>query len=635
MPDFNLNKQQLKLINEYRTSRGGGMIFSDEAIISVLKSEGKWISSDALKGSLFENSFNNNRKLFEFEFEKSENDNNTSAMEAVKQTPVNEKELNKFVKDYEISDYLLELVKENIKTKEQLNILKEIGDLKDQNDTCVYSGDDIIRFFSGKEPDKKLKYSKELMETNPEFVKALNPVKIVNLLAKDGYTEDEKAAIMENADFFHSIISDNWIDIPEKRLKAIADIQKNSKVKMNSLNFNNLQLLSDHEFNAFLKASASGEDISAYDYKVKNDKNFNLPIIAMVPDKDIQDCLFKLNNESDLNSGKYLKKIALGLQTVDDKYVLNKIKNSLQNIDDENSLSLPAINNLLKTINYQKFVKTSDAVFFDEDAKNLLKMLKDNSDLSEVYQEINEAQKSTTLTEDILIKLGLKDGVYISSAVDDLIEQIKVSPMIDFISTCADDSLTNYIYETYYIKDKPEAEALREIDKKYNCKIFLTPSEDYSNTETLEFINKEFGKWKTVSDGEAVLPEVLNLNTMKSAYYNFANEWGGAAGYASDKQIHIDGNFRCEYALRHEVMHLNDKKRLYDNVDVKTEASKWRSEFTNAGITDNHTNYAYKNKNEFVAVAAEGDFSKYSKEFKEYLKTLGMPEWVFNLPYEK
>ncbi len=45
--------------------------------------------------------------------------------------------------------------------------------------------------------------------------------------------------------------------------------------------------------------------------------------------------------------------------------------------------------------------------------------------------------------------------------------------------------------------------------------------------------------------------------------------------------------------------------------------------------------YAYTNKREFVAVAAEGDMSKYSKEFKSDLMKLGMPEWVFNLQNNK
>ena len=56
------------------------------------------------------------------------------------------------------------------------------------------------------------------------------------------------------------------------------------------------------------------------------------------------------------------------------------------------------------------------------------------------------------------------------------------------------------------------------------------------------------------------------------------------------------------------------------------------NEFLKAGINPKHIEYAYTNKSEFLAVAAEGDLSQYSPEFKEVLIKIGMPEYVFNLP---
>ncbi|MBO5435764.1 hypothetical protein J6A31_08230, partial [bacterium] len=44
-----------------------------------------------------------------------------------------------------------------------------------------------------------------------------------------------------------------------------------------------------------------------------------------------------------------------------------------------------------------------------------------------------------------------------------------------------------------------------------------------------------------------------------------------------------------------------------------------------------HIPYAYENPKEFIAVAAEGDMSKYSPEFKKLLVAMGMPEWQLNL----
>ena len=54
-------------------------------------------------------------------------------------------------------------------------------------------------------------------------------------------------------------------------------------------------------------------------------------------------------------------------------------------------------------------------------------------------------------------------------------------------------------------------------------------------------------------------------------------------------------------------------------------------EFRNAGISDSHIPYAFNDTQEFIAVAAEGDMSKYSPEFKQMLIDFGMPEWMFNM----
>ena len=67
-----------------------------------------------------------------------------------------------------------------------------------------------------------------------------------------------------------------------------------------------------------------------------------------------------------------------------------------------------------------------------------------------------------------------------------------------------------------------------------------------------------------------------------------------------------------------------EKVRDYQNC-------KYKEEFLKAGIDACHISYAYKDRNEFLAVAAEGDMSKYSPEFKSVLIKLGMPDFVFDL----
>ena len=61
---------------------------------------------------------------------------------------------------------------------------------------------------------------------------------------------------------------------------------------------------------------------------------------------------------------------------------------------------------------------------------------------------------------------------------------------------------------------------------------------------------------------------------------------------------------------------------------------KYREEFLKAGIDAEHIEYAYTNKNDFLAVAAEGDLSQYSSEFRKVLMKMWMPEYVFDLPID-
>lgn len=61
---------------------------------------------------------------------------------------------------------------------------------------------------------------------------------------------------------------------------------------------------------------------------------------------------------------------------------------------------------------------------------------------------------------------------------------------------------------------------------------------------------------------------------------------------------------------------------------------KYREEFLKAGVDPEHIEYAYTNKSEFLSVAAEGDLSRYSPEFKQVLIKMGMPEYVFDLPID-
>ena len=158
-----------------------------------------------------------------------------------------------------------------------------------------------------------------------------------------------------------------------------------------------------------------------------------------------------------------------------------------------------------------------------------------------------------------------------------------------------------------------------------------------------------------MSEGKAFLPRIIDLNCCDAVY----NDSGAYTDIR--RNIHYDGaKIYSPHIIRHELMHNNDGSifaKYAANEEMaklirsiirakevtikgeKTEVLDWdnckyREEFLKAGIDSEHIKYAYTNKNEFLAVAAEGDLSQYSPEFKEILIKIGMPEYVFNLPVD-
>ena len=173
--------------------------------------------------------------------------------------------------------------------------------------------------------------------------------------------------------------------------------------------------------------------------------------------------------------------------------------------------------------------------------------------------------------------------------------------------------------------------------------------------QTLTIIRDELEAWTKVSGGKAKLPRIIDLNVCDPSY-NESSAYTDIRG-----NIHYKGaKIHKPNILRHEIMHLNEpsifgrysadtelaklirsiiasKKVMIDGEEKEVldwKNCKYREEFLKAGIGTEHIEYAYTNRNEFLAVAAEGDLSRYSPEFKEVLMRIGMPEFVFNLPLD-
>ncbi len=241
------------------------------------------------------------------------------------------------------------------------------------------------------------------------------------------------------------------------------------------------------------------------------------------------------------------------------------------------------------------------------------------------------------------------------------------------------------LYEDKYLSTLPAEtrECCQKIYDSFGVKIFVA---DENDTNSLNYIYNELLEWQKAGKGKATLPPILDLSVIKQGYIDKVFRSGG---YHENPSHNISINAKyldsIKHAIRHEIAHANDSKikqksgiiTVYNkdgteeeiNIDeiivhkteqakdadgnllfnpdgtpvmVKAKAEdgtfvpdfdkcKYVDEFRNAGLSDYLIEYAYTDKAEFLAVAAEGDYSKYSKEFKELLVKLGLPDWMFKM----
>lgn len=197
-----------------------------------------------------------------------------------------------------------------------------------------------------------------------------------------------------------------------------------------------------------------------------------------------------------------------------------------------------------------------------------------------------------------------------------------------------DPEMTDYMYSEYYLK------SLEPAQKQAHLKIldeFGTKTFSVEDKKAAKLVYSELSSWKKAGGGEFNPPSVIDLSQIKTDYL------GSTLGYYQNLNNNIslkgDSESTILEALRHEIMHGNDrsfqvKGKNINGVDFDAikESGRYRNEFINGGLgSDGEINYAYTNKREFVAVAAQCEFSRFSDEFKEVLVKLGMPEWVFKM----
>lgn len=230
---------------------------------------------------------------------------------------------------------------------------------------------------------------------------------------------------------------------------------------------------------------------------------------------------------------------------------------------------------------------------------------------------------------------------------EDILKNAQIGFFVDYCKE-NNNKISNYLYENYYLKPLGNTH-LKEISDKYGTKIFL--SEHWrQDPDAVTKIEKELEVWTKISRGKAKMPPVIDLTSVKEEYINSATCYGDgvAAGFSemcASGAISINGDgVLAPTTIRHEMTHSNDLKRIEDFpsdfIDATTKQkaakgdikAKYWDEFKNAGIPEEHIPYAYNNPLEFIAVASEGDMSKYSDEFKKVLIRFGMPKWELNFP---
>lgn len=208
------------------------------------------------------------------------------------------------------------------------------------------------------------------------------------------------------------------------------------------------------------------------------------------------------------------------------------------------------------------------------------------------------------------------------------------------------------LYERYYLSNLPpeNRRILSTINKKFRTFVFVP--ED-AKLYHLNKVLKEFEAWNMAGGKYVRNEKILDYCQFDGAFV----DWG-TSGYAMNNTVIRMRFFHCddvEKLLRHEKMHVNDTIRNnpeniiklqdtnfgffgphkeYDfrvNGKILTEKKWFRDELINGGVPKSYLDYAYTDRAEFIAVAAMGDTTRYSNNFKKVLVDLGVPEWFFNI----
>ena len=515
--------------------------------------------------------------------------------------------------------------------------------------------------------------------------KDLSSIDYVNKIVSDNsFTDNEIILLMKNIDDFFSVdtkltisslLASNKFKPKLKALLSSKEINPDEKYKFinelsDSLLYKRINEIKDKHLRSFVKRNLHNIE----------DKQKRMQFFYMV----IQD----FENLSDVKDKYLMSKIYTELAKFADN--LNKQKGTVDwtsyedikryiPIDKEirGESVAPIYGNASEYLSYlekeypeyvtsfEHLVKKYENLPFEDYKDYVDKYFKNLSEYTEIYANVPNYVKDKKIQ-------NLRN--YFNNT------HIKTSGSTDAIKQ---NKTVEKIYKEKYLPLLSESarERCEKIYDSFGVKMLLV---DESSLKELDFVYNELQEWQKAGKGRAKFPNIIDLSNIKQSYIRID---GGVAGYynMSNNNVSVSTVYFSDLvsALRHEIAHANDSLVKVDSGIIKItgkdgkieefdidniivhkkiqkldengrpmfnsdgtpvmviqtyddglpvvdfDKSLYFDEFVNAGIDKEYIEYAYTNKAEFVAVAAEGDFSKYSKEFKDILVKFGMPEWMF------
>lgn len=384
---------------------------------------------------------------------------------------------------------------------------------------------------------------------------------------------------------------------------------------------------------------------------IDNEAMFNL--IKNASDEIFNE--FKLTGEIPKKYLDFAKDNNLPLETVfhnyDENVLRNEIetfKNSLPEIDTEVNKQIENLMNMASSTD----VSFAEKLIALKNAESILKSYSGLIDNSISLTSVNpqKLQDNTSFIKFIEktnpeFAQKLKNGQVEDSIQRKFYKDYIESTRIDcFIDLCGKSDINpefkNYLYNEFYLKnlDNVSTEMKQkciDINEKYGVKIFL--STDIKNSEQfLSIAEKEFKAWEDAGGEKVIYPKTLSTLLAKKEFIDSPGQYcGGYTNLYSTDYLNINISIpeRIAESLRHEMMHQNDLNK-YINVNIEMDGINndfLANELRKLGISEEYVKYSFTNTVEFLAVTAQGDLSKCSPKFKEYLKAIGMPDWVFNI----